>query len=212
MTTKNKYAFDDMQGVNIAELAQSGKILPITRMGNPVLRNKSTDIDPRSDEALKIMQDMSATVANYGIGNVAGLAAPQVGYNKRILYYTEFDRENQKVKGAYFLFNPTYEKTTDQMITSIEPCMSFPDLVGVVKRYKSVRVKMIQYDGANFTPIDQEFYNEEARVLQHEIDHLDGRLFIDLLESPQDLYYMEEFKEYALPELREILKTEAEES
>ncbi len=65
---------------------------------------------------------------------------------------------------------------------------------------------------ANFTPIDQEFHNEEARVLQHEIDHLDGRLFIDLLESPQDLYYMEEFKEYALPELREILKTEAEES
>ena len=209
MTTKNKYAFDGMQGVNVTELAQSGKVLPITRMGNPVLRNKSTDIDSQSDEALKIMQDMAATVAKYGIGNVAGIAAPQVGYNKRILYYTEFDQDNQKVKAGYFLFNPTYEKTTEKMITSIEPCMSFPDLVGVVKRYKSVRVKMIQYDGINFTPIDQEFHDEEARILQHEIDHLDGRLFMDLLESPQDLYYMDEFKEYALPKLKETLKTEA---
>ncbi len=152
---------------------------------------------------------MAATVAKYGIGNVAGISAPQVGYNKRILYYTEFDRDNQKVKAGYFLFNPTYEKTTEKMITSIEPCMSLPDLMGVVKRYKSVRVKMIKYDGTSFTPVDQEFHNEESRFLKHEIDRLDGRLFVDLLESPRDLYYMDEFKEYALPKLQEIFKAKA---
>jgi peptide deformylase len=210
MTKKNKYAFNDMQGVDVQALAEKGTVLSVTRLGNPVLRKKSTDVDPQSEEALRIMQDMAATVANYGIGNVAGIAAPQVGYNKRILYYTEFDREGQKVKAAYFLFNPTYEKTTNKMITSIEPCMSFPDLVGVVKRYKSVRVKMIRYDGQSFIPVDQEIHDEEARVLQHEIDHLDGILFVDLLEKPTDLYYFDEFKEFALPKLREILKAEAE--
>jgi peptide deformylase len=72
---------------------------------------------------------------------------------------------------------------------------------GIRTRYKSIRLQGILYDGTSFTPVDRVLDTDDARLFQHEIDHLDGVLYTDHLNSPQSLYYVEEFQEFILPQM-----------
>jgi len=188
-------------GIDLETFSKGVEARPILRMGHPALRVPCTEIDPKSEEALLMMRTMAATVvANKGFA--WGLAAPQVGFDRRILYYAVLDAKRDPQE-HYFLLNARYEKATEETIASTEACLSVPGLVGVRTRHSAIRLQGILYDGTTFTPIDRVLDTDDARLFQHEIDHLDGVLYTDHLQTPGALYYMEEFQEFIAPRLKE---------
>lgn len=153
---------------------------------SPVLRKKSTPVARVDATTKKLVKDMVDTMrAGFGVG----LSAPQIGVLKRVITY-----EYKKPAGSTdpspaiplrALINPEithFSKTTE---VGEEGCLSFPDLYGDVRRSKKITVKALDENGK---PIEFEATGLEARVIQHEVDHLDGILFVDRLSEPKRLY------------------------
>jgi peptide deformylase len=145
-------------------------ILDIRVLGDPVLRQETTPVAEVTDEHRRLIDDMFATMhAAKGIG----LAAPQIGRTERIAV-VDVEGGTQPIA----LVNPeivTASTTTDR---SEEGCLSIPDVFADVERPSSVVVRARDRDGK---PIEIEASDLLARCLQHEIDHLHGKLFIDYL-------------------------------
>ncbi len=108
-----------------------------------------------------------------------GIAAPQVGVFKRLILVDVSSRKNTRSNGPLVLINPEITAHED-FVVGREGCMSVPDFTGNV-----VRAKSIKYSAFDEYGIEHEYtsYDYEARVVQHEIDHLDGMLFLDRLVS-----------------------------
>ena len=134
---------------------------------NPVLREESKEIkDPTDPEIKQLVADMTKTLrANQGVG----LAAPQVGKNLR-LCVIEIDDE------LFVLINPEIKSESEEKIIAEEGCLSFPGKFMPVERSKRVKVKAIDASGKPQIIRARGLF---ARALQHEIDHLNGELFID---------------------------------
>jgi len=144
-------------------------ILDIRVLGDPVLRLETKPVSEVTDEHRRLIDDMFATMrAAKGIG----LAAPQVGRTERI---TVVDVEEGKQPIA--LVNPEIVES-DGTIKGEEGCLSIPDVFGDVERSARVVVRALDRDG---NPIEVHGTELLARCLQHEIDHLHGKLFIDYL-------------------------------
>ena len=153
---------------------------------SPALRKKSVKI-ARVDAAIKkLAHDMVDTMrADFGVG----LSAPQVGVLKRMITYeyTKPPGSTDKTPDVplRILINPEithFSKTTE---IGEEGCLSFPDLYGDVRRSKKITVQALDINGK---PIEFSATGLEARVIQHEVDHLDGILFVDRLAEPKRLY------------------------
>ena len=143
-------------------------ILRIHVLGSPVLRQVTKEVATVSDEHRRLVDDMFETMyAAHGIG----LAAPQVGRTERIAV-VDVDDE------AFAIVNPVIVSDDGEMAKGEEGCLSIPDVYGDVARPERVKVRALDRDGNSFE-IDAE--GLLARCLQHEIDHLDGRMFIDHL-------------------------------
>ncbi|HEX6573924.1 MAG TPA: peptide deformylase [Gemmatimonadaceae bacterium] len=143
------------------------KILDIRVLGDPVLRKATTPVEQISDGIRELISDMFDTMyAAEGIG----LAAPQVGRTERICV---MDVEGQK----FALINPEIIES-EGSAKGEEGCLSIPDIFGDVTRSTRVIVRALDQDG---TEIEVEGTELLARCMQHEIDHLDGKLFIDYL-------------------------------
>lgn len=102
-----------------------------------------------------------------------GLAAPQVGINKRLMVFNSNSKDNEK---SMILVNPKIVSTSEETDTKEEGCLSFPQIYGHVVRHKSIDVQFQSVDGVELT---QKFDGLEARVFQHEFDHLQRKLFVD---------------------------------
>jgi peptide deformylase len=143
-------------------------ILDIRVLGDPILRKETTPVGEITDETRKLIADMFETMyASEGIG----LAAPQVGRTERIAVVD--------VDGArYALINPEVIEQSSATDKSEEGCLSIPNIYGDVVRPSAVSVRALNEDGES-----QEITATDllGRCLQHEIDHLDGKLFIDYL-------------------------------
>jgi len=140
--------------------------LEIKEYGEPVLREKALPIEEVTPEILNLIKDMTETMyADSGVG----LAAPQVGVSKRIILV---DGEED---GLIVLINPIIIKSEGE-VEAEEGCLSVPGIYSQVKRSSKVTVKALNENGDPFE-ITKEGLT--ARALQHEIDHLDGILFID---------------------------------
>jgi peptide deformylase len=113
--------------------------------------------------------------------NGVGLAAPQVGVPQR-LFVAELpeDEENDQPRQTFILFNPEIVKSSGEQI-GCEGCLSIPGYVGEVARHEQIAVKGLNEKGQ---PVRHKVAGYLARVFQHEIDHLDGILYIDRLTSP----------------------------
>jgi peptide deformylase len=145
-------------------------VLAIRRFGDPVLRSKADPVVQFDAALVKLAADMTETMrAAPGVG----LAAPQVGVPRRVFV---FDSAEQS--GA--LCNPEIVWRSEETQTGEEGCLSVPDLYFPVTRAMSVRVRASDESGA---PVEIEGSELLARIFQHEIDHLDGILFIDRLDS-----------------------------
>lgn len=141
-------------------------ILEIKEYGEPILREKALPVEEVTPEILNLIKDMAETM--YTASGI-GLAASQVGVPKRIILV---DGEED---GLIVLINPMIIKSEGEVIAE-EGCLSVPDIYSQVKRSSKVTVKALNENG---DPIEITKEDLIARALQHEIDHLDGILFID---------------------------------
>jgi len=155
-------------------------VLPIRTLPDPVLKQKAKRVRTIDGSIQKLIEDMLETVrADPGR---AALAAPQVGTSLRVIVIDIPDAE------GVVLINPEIVKRSGQRSVT-EGCLSVPGYYGEVKRAKSVTVKGRDASGKE---IRIKADNLLAQALEHEIDHLNGILYIDHLESQQELHKVEE--------------------
>lgn len=152
-------------------------ILPIYVYGSQVLRQKAAQVDPSSEENLKgFIEDMIETMHN---ADGCGLAAPQVGVSKRILVVdgNELADRWPELKGFHReMVNPEVIARSEETISFEEGCLSIPGVDAEVVRPKKITVR---YLDADLKETEEEFDNFASRMVQHELDHLDGVMFVD---------------------------------
>ena len=164
-------------------------ILPIRVIPDSVLRTKASPVETVDDELRKLLDDMLETMyAAPGIG----LAAPQVGVPKRVVVI-DVAREGED-KAPQVFVNPEIVSRADEASVYEEGCLSIPDYYAEVERPKEVTVRYIDLDGK-----EQEIRAEGllATCLQHEIDHLNGVLFIDHISRLKRDMVVRKFKKMA---------------
>ncbi|WP_289740639.1 peptide deformylase [Muribaculum intestinale] len=154
--------------------------LPVYLYGHPVLRAISTDVTPEYPELKKFVADMWETMYN---SDGVGLAAPQVGRNDRIVVIDADPVADAfpECKGRKLtLINPEIEILDGPVETRNEGCLSLPDLSESVPRVEHIRLKWVDDD---FQPHEEEISGFLARIVQHECDHLEGKLYIDHISA-----------------------------
>ena len=150
--------------------------MEILLVPHPVLRQKANKLKSISEEDINIANHMmEAMIKAPGVG----LAANQVGILKQIVTINFEDKENNK-KANYILFNPSIINYSKETIVMEEGCLSLPEQYADIERPKKIT---IEYIDENKQSITREVDGYEARILQHEIDHLSGKLFVDYLSS-----------------------------
>lgn len=150
--------------------------LPIYLYGHPVLRNPSTDITPDYPGLAELIDNMYETMYD---SEGVGLAAPQIGRNDRIVVIDASPLADTfpELEGARLtLINPRVEVLDGDPVTRGEGCLSLPGLSEDVRRVENIRLTWLD---ADFRPHDQVFTGFLARIIQHECDHLEGKVYID---------------------------------
>lgn len=150
--------------------------LPVYLYGHPVLRKVSEDITPDYPDLKKLLDDMYETMyASEGVG----LAAPQIGHNDRIVVIDADPVAESFPECAgrkLTLINPVIEVLEGESVTRGEGCLSLPGLSENVSRVEHIRLRWVD---ENFTPHEEVMSGFLARIVQHECDHLEGKLYID---------------------------------
>ncbi len=173
-------------------------IFNILKYPEKSLSQPSAKVDVIDDKIKELIKDMGETMfSDAGVG----LAAPQIGINKRVMIYDshamdpEYDEEPREITA---LINPEIIASHGSFISEDEGCLSVVDYRANVKRYEKVRVKALSIDGKEL-----EFDAEGvlAIIMQHEIDHLDGILFIDRISSLKRAMYKKKRKKELQKEL-----------
>jgi peptide deformylase len=142
-------------------------------MGDPVLREKAAPVAELSDEVRQLIADMFDTMyAEEGVG----LAAPQVGESQRVIVVDPREDDVQ----PFALVNPEILEFSEDVERGEEGCLSIPGLREIVERSWAVRVRGLDQHGQ---PVEFEAEGFLARILQHEVDHLDGILFLDRVSA-----------------------------
>lgn len=156
---------------------------------DPRLRQKSEKVHQIDDETKRIIDEMIASSLaweeEHEFELSAAMAAPQLGYNKRIIVVRE-DMSNKDNATFVPLINPVVIKTEGKIIEDYEGCLSVPSIYGKVGRPYKARIKAVTENGEEVRLKATGFL---ARTLLHEIDHLDGILFIDHIKDQIDAFY-----------------------
>tara|TARA_Y100001935_G_C17101378_1_gene406156 strand:- start:166 stop:696 length:531 start_codon:yes stop_codon:yes gene_type:complete len=166
-------------------------ILKIAKLGHPVLLEKSKEIVKFSTDSLKkTVYDMSETMIDY---NGIGLAAPQVHLSKRIIIFRNPDIEEKNKIQITVIINPIFKPISNDTEDDWEGCLSIPGMQGLVTRYKKINYYGYDLDG---NKIKKEAEGLHARVVQHEIDHLDGILYTSRLKDKKAFGFEKEIIEF----------------
>mgnify|MGYP000992233441 FL=1 len=161
----------------------------IISLPNPHLRQRSKRVGVITHDIEQIVHDMiSATLdwednRKHEVG--VALAAPQIDTLLRIVVIRE-DFEDKKNRNFTILINPEITKYEGEKVEDYEGCLSIKDIYGKVPRYSKVRVKALDIHGKEFRFTAEGFL---ARVVQHEIDHTNGTVFIDHIKDATDAFY-----------------------
>jgi peptide deformylase len=173
-------------------------ILKVARMGHPVLRQVAEPVPPdqiTSPQVQQLIDDMIETMYDY---DGAGLAAPQVHVSKQIVVLEVSHNRRYPHAPAIPLtvyINPEITPLTEEMDEDWEGCLSVPGLRGRVPRYIKIRLRAYDRHGNRIDLVAEGFH---ARVIQHECDHLWGKLYIDRVRDTTSLMFMEEYIKYHL--------------
>jgi len=158
-------------------------IVPVLVYPNPLLKTPTGPADPRDPEVARAFVDLVDTMRHHP--GCVGLAAPQIGRLVRAMVVDVSGsvraRENH---GLIRILNPERIEAS-QWKVGREGCLSFPDLLANVKRAQKLRLRGLSPEG---DALDLACAGYEAVALQHEVDHLDGILFLDRIRSSRDLF------------------------
>jgi peptide deformylase len=165
----------------------------IAQLGNPVLRQQAQIVDNIRDDRLQQLIDQ--LIASVLAANGVGIAAPQVSESYRLFIVAS--RPNPRYPHAPLMeptamINPRIIAHSPEVIQGWEGCLSIPGIRGLVPRYQAVEVEYTSRDGQLHR---QELTDFVARIFQHEHDHLDGIVFLDRVESMQDLMTEQEYQQ-----------------
>ena len=169
----------------------------IVEIGHPVLRERAREVTPeelRSDEVQRLIDDMIETMR---AADGAGLAANQIAETLRIAVI-EVRPGNPRYPykppvPLTVVVNPVIEPLDDELEQINEGCLSVPNLRGEVPRHVSIRVRYTDREGARHDEVRRGL---TAGTFQHELDHLDGTLFVDRVTDPSTLSTWEQFERF----------------
>lgn len=167
-------------------------LLKIARMGHPVLRRRAAPVaDPTDPEIRRLVADMIETMED---ASGVGLAAPQVHMLHRVIVFKvpparRSPDEPPGPPGITALINPKIEPLGGDLAEGLEGCLSIPELRGLVPRHRRIRYRGLTPEGER---IEREAAGFHARVVQHEVDHLDGILFPDRMTDLTTLVFESE--------------------
>ena len=165
----------------------------IIQLGNPILRQKSVWVENIKDGKIQsLIDDLIATVSE---ANGVGIAAPQVAESLRLLIVAS--RPNARYPDApemkpTAIINPQIIGYSSEIVKGWEGCLSVPGIRGLVPRYQAVE---IEYADRNGGLHQQKLSDFVARIFQHEYDHLEGKVFLDWVESIDDLMTESEYQQ-----------------
>lgn len=171
-------------------------IRPICRMGNPILRKITREVPKnilKTKEFGQVLEDLLDSMKHYG---GIGIAAPQIGidYQLALIELEGINRYGEEFNLPLTVFiNPRIEYLTTETQGFWEGCLSVPGLRGYVERPEKVKVNYLDREGKEQELVAAGFL---ATVLQHELDHLNGILYIDKIKDSKHLSYQEEFDEF----------------
>lgn len=165
---------------------------------NPVLRQTSDAISPKefgSDWLKNLVKDLFTIMADKG---AVGVAAPQIGILKRVIVfgtaYTKRRKPDHPIPDTA-LINPSFRILSEEVQTGHEGCLNCGELMGEVPRAMDIEYTGFDIDG---NPVTKRATGLEARILQHEIDHLNGFLFFDRVKDTTTLTTMTEIQNRTL--------------
>ena len=173
--------------------------LQIAQLGNPVLRQQAQLVDNIRDNRLQQLVD--ALIATAAASNGVGIAAPQLSQSCRLFIVAS--RPNPRYPKApqmepTAMINPQIIAYSTEVVTGWEGCLSVPGIRGLVPRYQAIEVEYTSRNGKMHRQVFSDFV---ARIFQHEYDHLDGIVFLDRVESTQDLMTEQEYQQRMVSKL-----------
>ncbi len=175
-------------------------MMKIITIPDPILKKKCEPVNEINEDIKKLLDDMLKTMYGAGIG----LAAPQIGVNKRLIvldvsprpglkrYQEEKDKDKEEIKPNPFqMINPEITWVSKEKSTDEEGCLSIPGIMANVTRPNSCKVKYLDKNGNKKELLADGLL---SRCLQHEIDHINGILFIDRLSKIKKNIILRKFK------------------
>lgn len=174
-------------------------VRPIVRLGHPALRTPAQPVPPThiADPAIQALIDDMVETMHEARG--VGLAAPQLGEEAQIFVYQAAGPPEIPLQ---VVINPLVTPHAREVVYDWEGCLSIPDLRGMVPRHPTVRVQGLDRDGKSVNYIASGF---EARIVQHEYDHLNGVVFLDRMRDFKTLAYFDEWETYLVGRSEEDL-------
>ena len=169
------------------------ELLPIVELGNPILHQVARSIVNIQDQSVQtLIDDLLLTVKQ---SNGVGIAAPQVAQSCQLMIVAS--RPNPRYPNApemepTALINPQILAHSTEIVKGWEGCLSIPGIRGIVPRYQAIE---IEYCDRNGKRQKTEMTDFVARIFQHELDHLNGLVFLDRVESTQDLVTEKEYQQ-----------------
>lgn len=168
-------------------------ILDIVTLPDEILRQKTKLVTEFDDKLQQLIDNMIETMRE---APGVGLAAPQVGLPLRLAVVEtlpDYDDDGEEIEGTrdlYVIANPEVIWTSRREVAGIEGCLSIPGYLGEVFRPEEVRIKAQDRHGRSFK---LRLHDWDARIFLHEIDHLNGILYIDRLTSKENFWTEEEY-------------------
>jgi peptide deformylase len=168
--------------------------LPIVRLGHPALRTLAQPVGPGQLALPAIQELIDDMIETMRAASGVGLAAPQVGVGLQVFVYEAAIREDREAGiPLHAVINPMLTPQSGEMVYDWEGCLSIPDLRGLVPRHPAVRVRGLDRNGR---PLDYLAAGFEARIVQHEFDHLHAVVFLDRMRDFKTLAFYDEWERY----------------
>lgn len=171
-------------------------VLKVIKMGNPRLREVSEQVGLEEIQTAEFQKFIDELVGTMRFQNGAGIAAPQVDVLKRVFTMEMGDNPRYPDRGTfplYIVVNPEIEAIGDTKVDSWEGCLSIPNIRGRLKRFERVKFSGLDRKGNHF---EVQLDGFASVVAQHELDHLNGVLLIDRMDSMETLTFQDEYEKY----------------
>jgi peptide deformylase len=190
----------------------------IVEAGNDVLRGRAEDVPARLMKSQELKDFVRIMLAAMKDAPGVGLAAPQLGVSLRIIVFRDVEentrylttRERQERNrvpvGSEVWINPSFRPLSEKKVKFFEGCLSVPGLQAIVERFEEVELSGLDEDGQQKEPLKLSGW--PARIVQHEIDHLDGILYVDRMDS-KTLATQASLARHGTEELRALLDSSA---